>query len=654
MKLQLRKAFVCLLVLGSALLLMGASTDGEPQAPPSPESFPSKVVWTADGRYIIFSRGLQGIFMVDVAGSELRAIPEGAPLKKPLSPGNALPALSPDGTRIAYVAQQSGLGKSAAITVSALDGTSGRRLTQDEKFNTHPAWSPDGTRIAYIADGRLTVMRADGTNARVLAPFVEVVNAAPEWSPDGRRIAFVGIDNDPTHPNAVYTVRPDGTELTKLGATVSVPSWSPDGSRIAFLMPEESGEVSLYTLDSGGADPQQVWSLGETSIWADNLSWSPDGSAILFASADGEVVAISTEDVEEKVLFRTAGRWAAWSADGSRTAVLMGLYGDNHTDAADQEVLYTTVWDGRFRRVLVEGNEERLVAKHPGWYDVSRNIAACAEGYVVSDPTAEGFVVARPFENAGLVEDCEILLAIRDKLAGDFLLNWGNEIPITEWWGVATWPYSWGGGGIDRVFALWFVFPIYVDYASTTSQIFVLMLYASGPYLPSLRDRDTEDGLSGSIPPELGALSGLRWIDLSHNELSGSIPPELGALSGLRWIDLSHNELSGSIPPELGNITGQVVDVSGLGRINIGPVLLSLAKNKLSGSIPPELANLTSLEFLNLSDNNLSGSIPPELGAMRNLKELHLQGNALTGCVPAALSSEFITIETDGLQFCAE
>ena len=619
-----------------------------------PESFPSKVVWTPDGKHIIFSRSFQGIFRVDVAGSELQAFPADGQLGTPATPGFALPALSPNGIQTAYVARLGVQTQSAAIIVSALDGTGARRLTQDEKFNTQPAWSPDGERIVYIADGRLTVMRSDGTSKKVLAPFVEVVNAAPEWSPDGRRIAFVGIDNDPTHPNAVYTVRPDGTELTKLGATVSVPSWSPDGSRIAFLMPEESGEVSLYTLDSGGADPQQVWSLGETSIWADNLSWSPDGSAILYASADGEVVAISTEDVEEKVLFRTAGRWAAWSADGSRTAVLMDLYGDNHNDAADQEVLYTTVWDGRFRRVLVEGNEERLVAKHPGWYDVSRNIAACAEGYVVSDPTAEGFVVARPFENAGLVEDCEILLENRDRLAGDFLLNWGKEIPITEWWGVATWPYSWGGGGIDRVFALWFVFPIYNDYASTTSQIFVLMLYASGPYLPSLRDRDTEDGLSGSIPPELGALSGLRWIDLSHNELSGSIPPELGALSGLRWIDLSHNELSGSIPPELGNITGQVVDVSRLGRINIGPVLLSLAENKLSGSIPPELANLTSLEFLNLSDNNLSGSIPPELGAMRNLKELHLQGNALTGCVPAALSSEFITIETDGLKFCAE
>ena len=188
MKLQLRKAFVCLLVLGSALLLMGASTGGEAQAPPSPESFPSKVVWTPDGKHIIFSRGFQGIFMVNVAGSELQAIPEDAPMGTPSSPGYALPALSPHGTQLAFVAQPGGLVQSTAIMVSALDGSGARRMTHDAKLNTHPGWSPDGEEIAYIADGKLSVMRADGSNARVLAPSLEAINAAPGvvagWEPD--------------------------------------------------------------------------------------------------------------------------------------------------------------------------------------------------------------------------------------------------------------------------------------------------------------------------------------------------------------------------------------------------------------------------------------------------------------------------------------
>ena len=68
MRLQLQKSLVSLVVLGSALLLMGASPSGEVQVPSAPVSFPSKVVWTPDGKHIIFSRGFQGIFMVDVAG----------------------------------------------------------------------------------------------------------------------------------------------------------------------------------------------------------------------------------------------------------------------------------------------------------------------------------------------------------------------------------------------------------------------------------------------------------------------------------------------------------------------------------------------------------------------------------------------------------
>ena len=665
MKLQLRKAFVCLLVLGSALLLMGASTDGEPQAPPSPESFPSKVVWTPDGKHIIFSRGFQGIFMVNVAGSELQAIPEDAPMGTPSSPGYALPALSPDGTQLAFVAQLGGLVQSTAIMVSALDGTGSRRLTHDAEFNTHPAWSPDGEEIAYIADGKLSVMRIDGTIARVLAPPVEAINAAPLWSPDGSRIAFVGVQPDSEPRYAVYTARSDGTGVTKLGATVSVPSWSPDGSRIAFLMPEEGVEVGLFTLGSDGTDPLKVWSLGESDIWVDNLSWSPDGDAILFSSADGEVVVVNLEDVEERVLARAAGRWAAWSADGARFAVVASRNSDEEAGDSRREVLYTKMRDGRFRRVVVEGNDERLAARYPGWYDALRNVAACGQGYVVSDPTVGGFVVPNPFENPGLVEDCEILLAIRDQLAGDFLLNWSAKTPITEWWGLMVFLPT-HSRSTNRVEGLWFPFADYTQNSTPYSlflEMYLIRLFASQAPVSSfatLQDRDSRHGgLNGSIPPELTDLPDLRYINLSGNSLTGSIPSEIGSLDWLFYLGLRDNNLTGSIPPRLGNSPVAFVDLGGnqlsgeippeLGKSmgfeivigggahNTGLLQLILANNDLSGSIPWELRNLDSLIFLDLSNNDLSGGIPPWLGDFSSLRELNLGNNELTGSIPPGL-----------------
>ena len=657
-RLTVEKLAVCVLVLAGALLLMGASSGCETQMP-TPVSFPSKVVWTPDGKHIIFSRGFQGMFMVDAAGSELRAIPEDAPLGTPSSPGYALPAVSPDGTRLAYVARPSAPGKSAAIMVSALDGTGARRLTQDERFNTYPAWSPDGEEIAYIADGQLTVMRADGTNVSVLAPSVQAVNAALAWSPDSSRIAFVGEQPYSVH-RAVFMVRPDGTELTNLAATVSVPSWSPDGSRIAFLMPEDYGSVSLFTLDNEGNDLQRAWSLGRTDVrrpwslvitnrWFGNLSWSPDGSAVLYVSDVGNVEVVSLDYANEMLRFlfedtagttpqkglpggtlaRAPGRWAAWNPDSSRIAVLSSNYQDSLFNPTHGDEIYTMARDAALKRVLVHREGARLGAEHPNWYDTAHNIAACSEGFVVPDPE----------ENAGLVQDCEILMAIRDELAGDFLLNWSSTVPMLEWLGVGYFPnfllyrsdeirelrvtilYLRGRGDVDR-------------YSGR------LMLFAG------LHKKDDRGGgiayeidigtigLNGSIPKELSKLTKLWLVELSYNRLSGSIPPQLAELTDLMHLALDHNNLSGSIPPELSRF-------SHLMR-------LDLSGNSLTGNLPPELANPRLLNVLNLSHNRLSGEIPPELGSGR-YDLLDLSHNELSGSIPPELANVvYVTPETWG------
>ena len=87
--------------------------------------------------------------------------------------------------------------------------------------------------------------------------------------------------------------------------------------------------------------------------------------------------------------------------------------------------------------------------------------------------------------------------------------------------------------------------------------------------------------LNGSIPLELGSLSGLEWLSLPFNQLSGVIPGELGSLSLLQYLELYSNQLSAAIPAELGNLSSLLT--------------LDLNSNQLSGSIPPELRNLTSL-----------------------------------------------------------
>ena len=131
--------------------------------------------------------------------------------------------------------------------------------------------------------------------------------------------------------------------------------------------------------------------------------------------------------------------------------------------------------------------------------------------------------------------------------------------------------------------------------------------------------------LIGELPPELGNLSSLQWLNLGGNQLSGEIPPELGNLSSLQWLYLSDNRFSGGVPPELGNLKDLYS--------------LYLDRNQLSGEIPPELGNLTSLQSLSISSNQLCGEIPSQLGDLANLQGLDLGGNQLSGEIPLELSS---------------
>ena len=131
-------------------------------------------------------------------------------------------------------------------------------------------------------------------------------------------------------------------------------------------------------------------------------------------------------------------------------------------------------------------------------------------------------------------------------------------------------------------------------------------------------------GLTGSIPPEIGCLTNLTDLRLYDNQLSGSIPPEIGSLTNLTFLKLSNNQFTGEIPPEIGNLTNLTN--------------LYLANNQLSGEIPSEIGYLTSLTILSLHANQLTGEIPSEVCDMIdsnnwvpwwNIQENILEGNNL-------------------------
>ena len=115
-----------------------------------------------------------------------------------------------------------------------------------------------------------------------------------------------------------------------------------------------------------------------------------------------------------------------------------------------------------------------------------------------------------------------------------------------------------------------------------------------------------------SLPAEIGDLSQLTSLNLSHNELT-SLPSEIGNLFQLTDLYLSYNELT-SLPGEIGDLSKLTT--------------LYLDFNQLT-ALPLEIGNLSQLTILWLSNNQLT-VLPAEISNFRQLTELYLSYNQLT------------------------
>ena len=183
------------------------------------------------------------------------------------------------------------------------------------------------------------------------------------------------------------------------------------------------------------------------------------------------------------------------------------------------------------------------------------------------------------------------------------------------------------------------------------------------------------NGLMGSVPPEIGILTGLRRVDISggvgpgisgplppelaelvsleiftaqENAISGALPESFSAWSNLRILNLNNNDMTGPLPTAIGNFVGLTfLDVSSNGFSGRVPeaigslvnlVTLKLGNNAFT-SLPASFANLVNLSSFDASFNSLSGPLFDNWSGLVNLRDLDLHSNTITGSLPASVGS---------------
>ncbi len=241
------------------------------------------------------------------------------------------PALSPDGTRLAF----RGWGEPASedspyidcaepifaryLANTTLDGTE-LRGTGGFWEDSHPDWSPDGKRLLFDTGRngddiiRVMLINADGSGEEDL----RIAGQQPSWAPDNDRFVFRGCDLTGNRCGLwlarAIPAKPWETGFNLLGPVIEEPAaahpdWSPVSEQIVYQS-TTGGSWDLYVINADGSGKRQL----TTDPAVEGLpSWSPDGQWIAYVSDAG-------------------GSWGIWliRADGSERRQLFtydgGIY----------------------------------------------------------------------------------------------------------------------------------------------------------------------------------------------------------------------------------------------------------------------------------------------------------------------------------------
>jgi Tol biopolymer transport system component len=308
----------------SDIYVLALSETGEPRGEPRPIQKVDKTIfetifgfdWTADGRAVVFASdhsGMHALWRVAASGGEPERLNVGSDFC-------LWPAVSRRGNRAAYVRAtwDYNIWRVAAPGAGGAHPAAPEKITQSPMIDNSPALSPDGSRVAYVSSisGELSIWtcRIDGSQPVRLSQGLW-----PQWSPDGRRIVFLMAPSasslDADKPRIFCVDAEGGTprRLTDGNFLEMYPVWSRDGRWIYFYS-ERGEEYGVWKVPSGGGGPELVLpKIGRVLL-------SIDGAFLFYRGSGGQIWKVPVAGGEAAPVLKT--RVSLWTMSASGIYVL--------------------------------------------------------------------------------------------------------------------------------------------------------------------------------------------------------------------------------------------------------------------------------------------------------------------------------------------
>lgn len=297
----------------------------------------------------------------------------------------ASPSFSPDGDRLAFVSDLSGIPQVWTVTVAG--GWPDRVTALDDPVSA-VYWSPAGTWLAFsLAPGgglneQIYVVRPDGTRLRCLTDGGRETNRLDGWTHDGASLLVASNRRDPAAMDAYRLDLADGMlRLVAQNKGIGrVTDLSRDGRRALLYRMVNRGDDNLYLLDLKHGTETLLTPHEGPGSFAFAL-FSPDGRLVYLSSTkDRDLVALARMEVAsvgqsgslEILAARDDADLEAFALtdDGATMALLWNVAGRSELAFLDLATGLTTdapalpaevggrptwSWDGRFLALSVTG-----------------------------------------------------------------------------------------------------------------------------------------------------------------------------------------------------------------------------------------------------------------------------------------------------------